>query len=370
MFGNNPLPNIAPSLLLVLPPPPHSPPHCHRRRRPSWPPTWAKRGLAHHWHQPRATATSPTPTTATSPRVDARRIRHVTPAAPPLIEGCGQTTSAMSPPSTTATPLPATAVPRHVTDKNARPRTPRHEARGNMEDRWERGQMGARTNRSEDEREWGREGRGGSRTNGKPRGQGGGCSRPLPPAASLQKPARRCVGYTPSHLAFQTQAGAALAAPVSFRFKRGQHTLPPFLFVSFRFQQGQHLLPLFLFISNRGSTCCPPFSSFWAGAALAAPVLFLSNRGSAYCSRFFSFPTGAALAAPVSLHFEWGQHLLPPFLLVLNGGGVCPTRCPHFFRFRSGAPCIPHATPLFLSVSTGGSVKLKRGPRFLSFTPQ
>ena len=75
----------------------------------------------------------------------------------------------------------------------------------------------------------------------------------------------------------------------SFPFERGQHLLPPFLFISLR--TGQHLLP---------------------------PCLF------------FLFRTGTAHAVPNSFHSEWGQHLLPPFL---------------FFSFRTGGQRESHTLP-------------------------
>ena len=57
------------------------------------------------------------------------------------------------------------------------------------------------------------------------------------------------------------RTGAAHTAPVSFCFERGQHLLPPFLFVSNR----AACAALFLFISNGGSVCYPLFSSLTAG---------------------------------------------------------------------------------------------------------
>jgi hypothetical protein len=62
----------------------------------------------------------------------------------------------------------------------------------------------------------------------------------------------------PHFSSFRT--GAAHAAPVSFRFERGQHLLPPFLFVS----NGAACAAPFLFISNGGSVCYPLFSSLTA----------------------------------------------------------------------------------------------------------
>ena len=51
---------------------------------------------------------------------------------------------------------------------------------------------------------------------------------------------------------------------------------------------------------------------------------------------FLHFEQGQHLLPPLSFLFEWGQHLLPLFLFVLfrTGGSMC---CPHFFPFRIGA---------------------------------
>jgi hypothetical protein len=99
----------------------------------------------------------------------------------------------------------------------------------------------------------------------------------------------RCGIHTPLHFERYCQ-----------RRRRGQResdTLPP---VSFRFERGQHSLPLFLFFSKGGSKCCPPLS-------------FL---------------------------FERGQHTLPPFLSISNGGGVQPTCRRRFFRLPPvSLPC-------------------------------
>ena len=131
----------------------------------------------------------------------------------------------------------------------------------------------------------------------------------------------------------------------------------------------------FLCLLNRGSICCPRFSSF-----KCCPVSFSFEHGQCVLPPFqmgqhllpcfFSFQTGAACAAPVSLRFQQGQYLLPPFLSVSIGSSMWDTCCSHSFPFQMGAACGIHTAPLFLSVSTGGSMKLKCGPRFLSFTPQ
>ena len=88
MFCNHPLPNIAPSLLCLLPPPTHVPPPL-----PSPPPlTIARTGHARARSSPTAVC------------------------APPLVEGCGQTTrhvTAQVPPPSRLLPT-ATRV-RHVT---------------------------------------------------------------------------------------------------------------------------------------------------------------------------------------------------------------------------------------------------------------
>jgi len=94
---------------------------------------------------------------------------------------------------------------------------------------------------------------------------------------------------------------------------------------------------------------------------------------------------------------DGGSFVLPPFLFILDGGGVKPTRRLHFFSFtpliRGVLPpcgvdkrgrCETHTRPPFPFVyppiaggisspqrrQIGGSVKLTRSPRFLSFTPQ
>ena len=51
--------------------------------------------------------------------------------------------------------------------------------------------------------------------------------------------------------------------------------LPPFLFIS----NGAALAAPFLFLSNGGSVCCPRFSSFPTGAVLAAPISFGFDQG-------------------------------------------------------------------------------------------
>ena len=160
-------------------------------------------------------ATSPTPTVATSPPIDASRVCHVTTATPPLTEGCGWTTSATSRLSTAATQRPLRAM--------SPGRTPALE-RHVMKPEEEGGSMGAR-------REVNEEGKAGSRRKGKSQGdreEGGGST---------------CCPY---FMSFRT--GAAHAAPISFCFEQGSVCCP----VSFHFEWGQHMLPLFLFINSGG----------------------------------------------------------------------------------------------------------------------
>ena len=182
-------------------------------------------------------AMSPMPTAATSLPIDAPCVRHVTTAAPPLIEGCGWMTSATSRLSTAATqrPLRATSLGR----------TPALEHHI-MKPEEEGGSMGARRKANE-------EGKGGLRRKGKLRGdrEEGGGQHLLPPFRVVSNRGSVC-------------------CPISLHFEQGQHTLPPFLF-----------------ISNGGSTCCPRFSLFQMGRHVLP--------------RFFSFRMGAAYATPFSL---------------------------------------------------------------------
>ena len=124
------------------------------------------------------------------------------------------------------------------------------------------------------------------------------------------------------------------------------------------------LLPSFsFFISNQGSTHCPISLIFERGQHSLPPCLFISSQtGSACCPCVFSFC------------FEWtgGQHVrftLPPFLSVLIGGSVYPHAAP-FLSVSNGGSVYRTCRPLFLSVSTGDSVKLTCRPRFMFFTPQ
>ena len=156
MFGNRPLPNIAPSLILFLPPPPDAFPTPPPLPPASRAPTWAKRGRAHR--RRRCLPTTPTPRhpqchspcaasppchhgpQPTRPVCHRPQCRHVTSnntrrrtpyatsAAPPLIKGCGRTTSTTSPPTHLSRP-PSNATsptandirpcPRHTTQAPA-----------------------------------------------------------------------------------------------------------------------------------------------------------------------------------------------------------------------------------------------------------
>jgi len=192
MFGNRLLPNIAPSLLLFLPPPPDLFPLPPPPPSTSRVPAWAKRGCAHCWCQRPPTA--PHHRRLRSPRHCLSTVP--TSAAPPLVEGCGRTTSATSPtaddlsrPLSNATSPPTTTAPRHIT--------------------WQKRPLSHAT--SQRPREGGgKMGVGKGRRRGKEKKEenrrwGGGRLCPLPPAASFQKPARQCASHTPSRLAFQTQ---------------------------------------------------------------------------------------------------------------------------------------------------------------------
>jgi hypothetical protein len=84
--------------------------------------------------------------------------------------------------------------------------------------------------------------------------------------------------------------------------------------------------PLFsFFISNRGSNRCPISLLFERGQHLLPPCLFISFR------------TGAALAAPMSFHFisNGGSKCCPRVFSFRfeQGGSVNPTRCLHFSQF-------------------------------------
>ena len=239
------------------------------------------------------TATSPPPptpyaTSPLSPTAVSNRVRHVTaddehqhqlttpndPQTPPNATNDPQTPRHHRRRPLRATSPPLTTTGRHVTaDDSRRQVTP---AASPLEGCRRRKPMGG----SEEERggqDMERGGRGMGSEEAGETGNGEGRGRRFMPPPSLF-----------FYSSFRT--GAALAAPVSFRFEWGQRVLPPFLF-----------------FSNRGSTCCPPFLSFL-------------NGGSTCCPCFFSFC------------FERGQHTLPPFFSISNGGGVKPTRRRRFFR--------------------------------------
>ena len=98
-------------------------------------------------------------------------------------------------------------------------------------------------------------------------------------------------------LFFLSRMGTACAVPNSFRSERGQHFLPPFLFISFRMggQRESHMLPPFLSVSIGGSV----------------------------------YPT----AAPIPFGFEWGQcvsHTPPPVSFSFNRGQCEPHTPPPF----------------------------------------
>ena len=121
-----------------------------------------------------------------------------------------------------------------------------------------------------------------------------------------------------------------------------------FLFFIVLFERGQHMLPPFLFVSFH-------FSS--NGAALAAPILF---------------QMGTAHAVPNSFRSERGQHSLPPFLFFLfrTGGQRESHTLPPFLSVSIGGSVYPTRCPLFLLVSTRDSVNLTCHPHFVFFTPQ
>ena len=247
MFGNHLLPNIAHHSSCYNH---HHHTHSRRRRPLSWLPTWAKRGCIHCRH--RRPPTTPRhrclplprhhpltlPTSAMSPPPPLPSLRDVGGWHLPH-HGCRQP--------------PRTPTLCHVTKKNTCPWTPCHEARG-----------GERVDGSEEEGEQKRE-RGIKEEREAAGAQGGG-------------------------------RGAALAAPVSFRFERGSVCCP----VSFRFE--------------RGSVCCPVSLPFKRGQHTLPPFLFISN--------------GTALAAPVSLHFERGSTCCPVSFHFERGSTYCPVSFP------------------------------------------
>ena len=181
MFGNYPLPNIAPSLLLLLPPPSHTLPPLPPPLSPSRPPTWAKRGRACHQRPP----TTFMPRHRVPPPLHRQpRPPHHHPPPLPLSRDVGERFLPRHAAQTMTAPCYVTAndnhpVPHHPTKA---PAVKRHITK--ME--------GARR----------REMEGGEKGN---RRWGGGHLCPLPPAASFRKPARRCAPHIPPRLAFQTR---------------------------------------------------------------------------------------------------------------------------------------------------------------------
>ena len=149
MFGNHPLPNIAPSLLLFLPPPPPNmfppPPPLF----PSRPPAWAKRGRAHcQCQRPPTTphhhcSTAPASATAQLLPVPSSRdvgdchlpCHHLQKTLMPRHPHRQQPLQAISPPMTPATSPQQTAVERHVTRTEASGRIGGSEEEGKRE--WE-----------------------------------------------------------------------------------------------------------------------------------------------------------------------------------------------------------------------------------------
>ena len=261
MFGNHLLPNIAHHFSCYNH---HHHTHSRRRRPPLWLPTWAKRGCVHCWH--RCPPTTPCHRRLPPPRHHPLMLPASAMSPPPPLPSLRDVGGWHLPHHGCRQP-PRMPTPCHITEKNTRPRMPRHEARG-----------GGRVNGSEEEGEQRRE-RGIKEEREAAGAQGGGW-------------------------------GAALAAPVSCRFKWGQHVLPPFLFVS----NGAVCAAPFLCLLNGGSVCCPCFSSFWTGQHLLP------------C--FFSFQTGAVCAAPVSLHFERGSTCCPISFHFERGSTYCPISFP------------------------------------------
>ena len=116
MFGNHPLPNIAPSLLLFLPPPPDTFPPLPPPPFPLRPPAWAKRGRAHRQRQRPPTTPrhhrSTAPASATARLLPLPSSRDVGERHPPRHHLRKAPPPRHLPPTTTS--------PRHVTANNAR----------------------------------------------------------------------------------------------------------------------------------------------------------------------------------------------------------------------------------------------------------
>ena len=90
--------------------------------------------------------------------------------------------------------------------------------------------------------------------------------RPRPP-----HPPRECPNAPSSFplFSFFISNGGSTCCPrfFSFHFERGQHSLPPCLFISFRTGAAFAAPVSFRFVLNGGSTCCPHFFPFRTGAA-------------------------------------------------------------------------------------------------------
>ena len=177
MFGNHPLPNIAPSLLLFLPPPPHTFPPLPPPPSPLQPPTWAKRRRAHHWCQWSPTmprhhlSTVPTSATLLPPLPSLRDVGkwHLL-CHPPLTNSPGHCQMPHHPLSNAMASTLTTACATSP-DKSTRRWMPHHVIKTEGARRIAKGVQGGRKRGKEKER--------GNRR------WGGGCLCPLPPAASF-----------------------------------------------------------------------------------------------------------------------------------------------------------------------------------------
>ena len=284
MFGNHPLPNIAPSLLCFSPPPTHIPP-----------PLPSPLPLANARTGQARARSSPNPV-----------------CAPPLVEGCGRTTRHVTTPAASRTATSDPQPPRH---HRKRPRTPRHSrvqpqptipasensthatsrmtttptpaypplpapktTNGEREEERRMGN-GART-----------QGKGGMRTQrtrqGKgeavrapsfrflhPRSQRGGVKTTRRFVRARLSPPNSIVGGN-----FYSTGGSVIphAAPVSFRTGWRIHAAP----LSFRFKRGGvFTLPRFV-LNGGGVFTLPRFVLFcfeWGGVFTPPPFCFVSN---------------------------------------------------------------------------------------------
>jgi hypothetical protein len=237
MFGNHPLPNIAPSLLLFLPPPPDAFPHRCRRRPPRDRPHGLSEGVPiadADAHQPR--------------HVTVAYRRHVTrfrrsPRPPhrcyrPSPRRGMWASDIQHIPHRQPQPLRAT-VERHVTHGQRQPPMPRHATKAPAVERHVTKNRGSEESRNGSRRgkEPG-EGGGGRRRKRKPRvgrrafvpppscsvvseasetvcthtparsafqTRTRRCASYTPARSTFQMPARRCASHTPSRTTFQTQ---------------------------------------------------------------------------------------------------------------------------------------------------------------------